>query len=162
MIRLIILLAVIALMVVIGVMVWQWWKARVDLQKLREEPPKRIGLLVRLPKESEKSNIKMTRFFSRMERLMAHDPKSVASNQNVISAALIGSGGGQGQAPTIKFIIWSPPELAERVMLELQECYEGQAQVTELKPGEDPLGEWLDGYQSMQQIAQQAKDQEES
>lgn len=47
-------------------------------------------------------------------------------------------------------------------MLELQECYEGQAQVTELKPGEDPLGEWLDGYQSMQQIAQQAKDQEES
>lgn len=161
--RIAILIILLALIVTIAVFIWQWWRARVDLQKLRENPPEKIGLLVRLPRESEKSNVKMTRFFSRMERLMAHDAKKIPDNQNVISAALVGSGGGKGQAATVRFIVWSPPELAERVMMELQECYEGQAQITELGKEDDPLGQWLDDYKqaSSQQEPLQTEPREE-
>ena len=142
-IRLLVLGALIVLLVTVAVMIWQWWKARADLQALRENPPQRDAMLIRLPKEAEGSNVKMTRFFSSMERLVPHDPDEVAGNSNVISAALIGTGKGEGQAPQVKFLIWTPPHLTERVMMELQECYEGQAQVTELEVEDDPLGSWL-------------------
>lgn len=154
---------VITFLVFIGTIaffIWQWWKARADLQKLRENPPQKIALLIRLPREAEKSNIKMTRFFARIERLVSHDKDAIATNDNVISAALVGSGKGQGQAPQVRFILWSPPELAERVMMELQECYEGQAQVTELKPEDDPLGSWLQSHSELRALQQQIEEQE--
>jgi len=156
--RLIILLIFLALMAALALFVWQWFKARADLQALRDNPPVRTALLVKLPREAEKSNVKMTRFFSRLERLMAHDKDSVANNENVISAALVGSGKPEGQAAQVRFILWSPPELTERVMLELQECYEGQAQITELTPESDPIGQWTSDQIVLKALAAQQQE----
>jgi len=158
MIRLIIVIALLALLGTVAWMAWQWLKLRSDQQRLRENPPARLALNVRLPREADRSNVKMTRFFGRLERLMVHDPEAVANNDNVISAALVGSGAISGQAATVRFLIWTPPALAERVMMELQECYEGQAQITELKEEDDPLGQWLSAERSQRLLqAQQAE-----
>lgn len=159
--RLALVIVLLVIAMVVAYFVWQWWKAKADLQKLRDNPPRRISLLVRLPREAEESNLKMTRFFGRLERIIPHDPDAIASNENVISAALVGSGQGQGQAPYIRFMIWTPPEIAERVMMELQECYEGQAQITELKPEDDPVGGWAQEQISLKQAALKAQQEQQ-
>ena len=157
--RLAILIVIFILFVIVATMAWQWFRTRARLQALRENPPQRVAFLVKLPKEAEKSNVKMARFYGRMERLMNHDPDAVPSNQNVISAALVGTGGAQSQAPTVRFLMWVPADMSERIQMELQECYEGQAQITELPIDKDPLTLWGDQYN---QFLQWEREQQES
>lgn len=146
MIRLVILAVILIVLVVLLVMAWQWFRVRAAQQALRENPPQRVALLVKLPKEAERSNVKMARFYARLERLISHDPDLVATNQNVISAALVGTGAGQSQVPLVRFLLWVPQDLNDRIQMELQECYEGQAQITELMVKDDPLTSWAENY----------------
>lgn len=162
MIRWVVLGIVLASLAVIAWMVWQWVRTRAMQQALRRQPPARMALLVKLPKEAEKSNAKMARFYGRMERLMNHDPDAVSENSNVISAALVGTGAGQSQAPIVRFLMWVPAELADRVQMELQECYEGQAQVTQLPVDKDPLTLWGDQYNQFLEWEKQQQENKEN
>lgn len=153
--RTVLFIFILLVLLTIATMLWKWWRARMDLQRLRENPPERVAYLVRLPREAEQSNVKMTRFFARMERLTSHDSSAVPDNSNVVSAGLVGSGSAEGQMATVRFIIWTPVELADRVMLELQECYEGQAQVSELDTKDDPLGQWIDQHMQVREWQEQ-------
>jgi hypothetical protein len=135
--------------------VWSWLRRRAAEQALRDNPPPLARLLVRLPAESDRSNQKMSRFFSRLERILPYDEKKLADNTNVIHVALIGSGLATGQAPKVRFMLWCPPELIERVQLELVECYDGEAQILEMKDKDDPFLEYTSAVQARQAWEQQ-------
>jgi len=160
-IRTFVLVTILVVVIVLAVMAWQWFRTRAAQQALRDNPPDRVALLIRLPKEAERSNVKMARFYARLERLTSHNPELIATNQNVVSAALVGTGAGQSQAPIVRFIMWVPREMNDRIQMELQECYEGQAQITELPVDEDPLTHWAEKHKEyMAWEAQQQQEQE--
>lgn len=164
-IRTLILGILLVVFLTLAVMAWQWVRTRRAQQALRDNPPERVALLVRLPKEAERSNVKMARFYARLERLTSHNPESIPTNQNVVSAALVGTGAGQSQAPVVRFIMWVPRDMNDRIQMELQECYEGQAQITELPIEEDPLTHWAEkhkeymAWEALQQEALQQGDE---
>jgi len=157
MIRLALLVVIAVVVLVVLVMTFQWFRVRAAQQALRENPPKRIALLVKLPKEAERSNVKMARFYARLERLISHDPGLIATNKNVVSAALVGTGGGPSQAPLVRFLLWIPEDLNERIQMELQECYEGQAQIIEIETKDDPLTLWGENYKNYLQWEEEQK-----
>lgn len=145
------LLLIIAILILGGVgYVLAWMRIRAKEQRLRDNPPVLARMVVRLPPEAERSNEKMTRFFSRLERLLPNDDEAVEQNTNILHAALIGTGRAEGQSPKVQYVIWCNPELMERVELELMDAYGGQAQILALKEEDDPFLGYVKDVRALQ------------
>lgn len=126
-------------------------RRRLAEQKLKENPPELVRLLVKLPADAEKTNERMMRFWERVHKLLPNDDKLLATNQNVLHAGLIGEGGPPGHGSRVWFGVWCPKELAERVEMTLVECYHSEVQITELKPEDDPFLQYVLKHRELRQ-----------
>lgn len=125
---------------------------QMQMNHLRRHPPKRVCFQVKVPPDSDKSNMKMTDAWNRIWAILPNHPRLLAPNKNVIRMALVGEGAPEGSAPTVRFLVWSPPELAEKVQLELTECYRGDAEVVQIKPDQDPFLSYLGSIRENKQF----------
>lgn len=126
---------------------------------LRENPPNVVRFKVRLPPDSDKSNTKMTRFWDRIHRQLPTDDESMEKNENVLHMAIIGEGSPIGQAPSVSFMVWCSPTLAERVEVALSECYENDAEITELPLEKDPIGSYVEAVRQQKAFEQARQDE---
>lgn len=128
---------------------------------LRENPPESVRFLVKLPPDSSETNQMMTRFWDRIHRHLPNDEKSIQENTNTVHAAIVGEGAGPGVAPKVFFLVWCHPSIADRVQLDLVECYNGEVQMITVDDRKDPLGRWTNLYRKhldyQTQLATQAE-----
>lgn len=114
-----------------------------QVNAIRRRPPRRVCFQVKLPPDADKSNVKMTHAWERIWSIIPSNPRFMRKNGNVIRMALVGEGAQEGAAPTVRFMVWCPPSLAEKVQLELTECYQGDAEIMEIPPERDPFSSYL-------------------
>jgi hypothetical protein len=107
-----------------------------------DNPGEKLCLQALLPPDATNSNLKMTRFWSRLCDLLPADEQALAQGRDCVSCALVGQGRGTGRAAVVRMLVWCPAELANLVESTLQDAYEGELQINHLQPDEDPLGSW--------------------
>jgi hypothetical protein len=133
------LVVIVAFSVGLGLPLRRVMVRRARERALRENPPKTVCFLVRLPADSSKSAQTMTRVWTRMHHLLAVDDEGMmVKNTDVIHAGLVARGGKPGQKPTVEFVVWAPAEYASRVELQIAEGYDG-AEISEIDSEDDPL-----------------------
>lgn len=138
------------------------WKNRKAENALRADPPPMLRFQVKLPADSSQTNMMMSRFWDRIHRHLPNDDKILASNSNVLHAAIVGYGTEAGRAPRVCFMVWCHPDLAEKVQLDLSECYNDEVQILSVDEEKDPLGQWLQAYRADLEYQRQLSEAESS
>lgn len=139
-----------AIIAMIAVPIVRTMRLRAMEAELLANPPEVLHFKVRVPADTDKSNQKMVRAWERLHGALEQvaTEEAIRSNSNVIHAAIVGEGTGPGKQAKVTFVVSCPPHLADRCQLEIVECYAGDAEVVEMKPGDFVLQAYADSVRA--------------
>lgn len=108
-------------------------------RKLRENPPEKAMLELRLPRDMDDSLRRMVRFYHKLGQVVQTDQKLRRAGGGVVSVVWFAEIPTGRSSPEIRCIIYCPPEHVALITRNLSVVFSGMADIT--TPKNDPLGE---------------------
>jgi hypothetical protein len=132
---------IIIIVVVIAVLIIRRYLRQRIEQRLRENPPPRRQIEISLPRGIEDADDRMAKFLRKVSSAALGDKKSRQAGLRQIDIVYYTEVKRQGSLPTLRYFIYADEDKMDSVKRAVKNAFEGQANVIEIQPEDDPLAD---------------------